>query len=109
MTCEQPTPAQRITAAQDLAAAICAAFGRTVPGVEADLADGSAERTLVEGSLDADLLVLGSVSPPAPVGTRSALLVLAGLEIGRPLPSRPDGMASYAVHGCGTAGERHGL
>jgi hypothetical protein len=63
----------------------------------------------VEGSLDADRLVLGSVSPQAHVGTRSALFVLANLDTGRLLPSRPDGVASCAVQAYGTPDERHGV
>jgi nucleotide-binding universal stress UspA family protein len=141
MTAEQPTPAQqRNVASQDLAATMNAAFGTTLPaGVETELAEGSAERTLVEQSLNADLLVLGAVTQPAlldspigpvvrtclshahcpvvvvnadagcsddhqPAGTRSALPAPASLDAGRLLPSRPDGMASYAVQGCGAPG-----
>jgi nucleotide-binding universal stress UspA family protein len=74
MTAQQPTLAQqRIDAGQDLAATMNAAFGTLLPAdVETELAEGSAERTLVEQSLHADLLVLGAVSPQAsldsPVG-----------------------------------------
>jgi nucleotide-binding universal stress UspA family protein len=143
MTAQQPTLAQqRAIASQDLAATMTAAFGAVLPaGFESELAEGSAERTLVEQSLNADLLVLGAVSPPAPLdspvgpvvrtclshahcpvvvvnadadcsddhqpsGTLPALPVPASLGTGRLLPSRPDGIASYAVQGCGA---RHGL
>jgi nucleotide-binding universal stress UspA family protein len=138
MTAEQPTPAQQRTgASQDLAATVNAAFGTTWPaGVETELTEGNAERTLVEQSLHADLLVLGAVSPPAPLGgtvgpvvrtclthahcpvvvvnadadcsddhqpagAHPALPAPAGLDTGWLLPARPDGMASYAVQGCG--------
>jgi nucleotide-binding universal stress UspA family protein len=69
MTAQHPTLAQqRNAASQDLAVTMNAAFGTTLPaGVEAELAEGSAERTLVEQSLNADLLVLGAVSLQAPL------------------------------------------
>jgi nucleotide-binding universal stress UspA family protein len=138
MTAQQPTLAQqRSIASQELAAAMNAAFGTTLPaGFETELAEGSAERTLVEQSLNADLLVLGAVSPQAsldspvgpvvrtclshahcpvvvvnadadcsdghqPAGTQPALPAPASLDTARLLSTRPDGMASYAVRGCG--------
>jgi nucleotide-binding universal stress UspA family protein len=65
------TPAQQCAAAgEGLAAAMRAAFGDVIPdGVATELAEGTAERTLVDLSADADLLVLGSATPAAgPVG-----------------------------------------
>jgi nucleotide-binding universal stress UspA family protein len=57
---------QRGAACAGLAAAMWAAFGAMVPdAVAAELTEGTAERTLVDLSADADLLVLGSGSPAA--------------------------------------------
>ncbi len=59
---------QRAAASQELAAAMRAAFGPATPdGVVAELAEGVAERTLIERSAAADLLVLGATPPPTPV------------------------------------------
>jgi nucleotide-binding universal stress UspA family protein len=66
-----PTPdQQRGAATAELAAEVRAAFGAVVPDeVAAELKEGTAGRTLVDLSADADLLVLGSGSPAAdPVG-----------------------------------------
>ncbi|MDQ2876841.1 MAG: universal stress protein [Actinomycetota bacterium] len=55
---------QRGAACEGLAAEVRATFGEMVPdAVAAELKEGMAERTLVELSADADLLVLGSGSP----------------------------------------------
>jgi nucleotide-binding universal stress UspA family protein len=55
---------QRGAARAELAAQVQAAFGTVVPdGVAAELREGIAERTLVDLSADADLLVLGYGSP----------------------------------------------
>jgi nucleotide-binding universal stress UspA family protein len=64
------TPAQRRAVASDsLASQLRAAFGTALPcGVEAELAEGTAERVLVDRSAKADLLVLGSTSAPGPGG-----------------------------------------
>ena len=60
---------QRAIARRDLAAALRAAFGSAVPnGVAGELVEGAAERTLVDRSAGADLLVLGATSPPSLVG-----------------------------------------
>ena len=69
MTAQQPTlEQQRANASQDLTATMNDAFGITLPSdFETELAEGSAEQTLVEQSLKADLLVLGAVSPPASI------------------------------------------
>jgi nucleotide-binding universal stress UspA family protein len=141
MSAERLTLAQqRTVASQDLAATMRAAFGTALPpGIEAELTEGRAERTLVEQSLNADLLVLGAVSPPAPPGgpvgpvvrtclnrahcpvvvvnadadcsddhqpasAPSARSRAATLDAAQLLPSRPDGMASYAIQGCGVRG-----
>jgi nucleotide-binding universal stress UspA family protein len=57
---------QRGAATAELAAEVRAAFGAVVPDeVAAELTEGSAGRTLVDLSADADLLVLGSGSPAA--------------------------------------------
>jgi nucleotide-binding universal stress UspA family protein len=57
---------QRGAASEGLAAAVRATFGAMVPdAVGAELREGHAERTLVDLSADAGLLVLGSGSPPA--------------------------------------------
>jgi len=60
------TPAQqRAAARQGLAALMCSVLGSVTPdGVAAELAEGVAERTLVDRSAGADLLVLGSAAPP---------------------------------------------
>jgi nucleotide-binding universal stress UspA family protein len=65
--CDHPTPAQqRAAASLVLEASIQAAFGAARPdGVMAELAEGRAERTLIDQSLDADLLVLGETLPAA--------------------------------------------
>jgi len=63
---------QRTIASRDLAAAMRAMFGPAMPdGVVAELAEGMPERTLVDRSAAADLLVLGASSQPTPAG-RSA-------------------------------------
>jgi nucleotide-binding universal stress UspA family protein len=64
------TPGQRRSAAcEGLAATMRATFGSETPdGVAAELAEGIAERTLVDLSADADLLVLGSTSPTTQTG-----------------------------------------
>jgi nucleotide-binding universal stress UspA family protein len=60
---------QRSAAGAELAAAMRAAFGSACPaGVTAELTRGNAERTLVDRSADADLLVLGSGPPPGSAG-----------------------------------------
>jgi nucleotide-binding universal stress UspA family protein len=57
---------QRGAACEGLAAEVRATFGEMVPdAVAAELKEGIAERTLVDLSADADLLVLGSGSPAA--------------------------------------------
>jgi nucleotide-binding universal stress UspA family protein len=57
---------QRGAATAELTAEVRTAFGAAVPDeVAAELAEGSAGRTLVDLSADADLLVLGSGSPAA--------------------------------------------
>jgi nucleotide-binding universal stress UspA family protein len=65
--CDHPTPdQQRAAASLVLAASIQAAFGAAMPdGVMAELTEGRAERTLIDQSLDADLLVLGETLPAA--------------------------------------------
>ena len=60
---------QRSRAASELAAAVQEAFGARPPdNVTVELAEGTAERALVDRSAGADLLVLGSKSPPSPAG-----------------------------------------
>ena len=67
---------QRAAAGAGLASQLRTAFGCVCPaGVAAELADGAAERTLVDRSAGADLLVLGSASPPGS----------SGRSIGRPV------------------------
>jgi nucleotide-binding universal stress UspA family protein len=67
---------QRAAASRELAAAMHAAFGPATPDdVVAELAEGLAERTLVERSAAADLLVLGATAPPTPaVGAVGAVV-----------------------------------
>ena len=56
---------QRAVASAGLAALMRGTFGSVVPaGVTAELAEGVAERTLIDRSAAADLLVLGSAAPP---------------------------------------------
>lgn len=60
---------QRARAASELAAAVRKAFGAVPPdNVTVELAEGTAERALVDRSAGADLLVLGSKSPPSLAG-----------------------------------------
>src|SRR5262249_24156422 len=68
-----PTGEEELASARDgLAAAIRAEFGPATPdGVTAEMAEGVAERVLVDRSADADLLVLG-VSTPTWMAGRSA-------------------------------------
>src|ERR1700759_126866 len=82
MTAKQPTPGeQRTGASHDLAATVSAAFGATLPtGFETELAEGSAERTLVEQSLNADLLVLGAVSRLASIDSPIGPVVRTSLS-----------------------------
>jgi nucleotide-binding universal stress UspA family protein len=63
----RPAPGQqRDAAGEELAALMCATFGSPVPeGVTMELAQGNAERLLVDCSAEADLLVLGSAAPAA--------------------------------------------
>jgi nucleotide-binding universal stress UspA family protein len=65
----RPTPAQQCAAAgAGLADLVRESFGERVPAwVTTELAQGVAERVLVARSGGADLLVLGSASPPAPL------------------------------------------
>jgi nucleotide-binding universal stress UspA family protein len=65
--CDHPTAAQqRAAASLILDKSIQAAFGAAMPdGVMAELTEGRAERTLIDQSLDADLLVLGETLPAA--------------------------------------------
>jgi nucleotide-binding universal stress UspA family protein len=65
--CDHPTPAQqRAAASLVLEASMQAAFGAAMPdGVVAELTEGRPERTLIDQSLDADLLVLGETLPAA--------------------------------------------
>ena len=58
---------QRLRAHGDLSAVIFAAFGCKAPaGVTQELAEGPAERVLIDRSLDAGLLVLGAIAPQSP-------------------------------------------
>jgi len=60
---------QQARAASELAATVREAFGARPPdNVIVELAEGKAERALVERSAGADLLVLGSKSPPSLAG-----------------------------------------
>jgi nucleotide-binding universal stress UspA family protein len=63
-----PTDEQeRLQARCDLAAAVRAVFGSETPaGVIQELAEGVAERVLVDRSRGAGLLVLGAVAPQSP-------------------------------------------
>ena len=72
---------QREAASKSLAALMRAEFGTEAPaGVMAELAQGTAERTLVDRSAGADLLVLGSESPPAATGRSIGPVVRACLS-----------------------------
>jgi nucleotide-binding universal stress UspA family protein len=72
---------QRAVARQDLAAALCATFGSPAPiGVAAELVKGVAERTLVDLSAGADLLVLGATSRPALSGCSAGPVIRACLS-----------------------------
>jgi nucleotide-binding universal stress UspA family protein len=72
---------QREAASQGLAALIRAEFGTETPaGVTAELARGTAERTLVDRSAGADLLVLGSESPPTAAGRSIGPVIRACLS-----------------------------
>jgi nucleotide-binding universal stress UspA family protein len=65
-----PTDEQeRLRASADLAAVIFAVFGGQAPaGVTQELAEGPAERVLIDRSQDAGLLVLGAIAPQSPGG-----------------------------------------
>ncbi len=78
----QPTRAQQREAASDgLAALVRTEFGSETPdGVTTELAQGIAERTLVDRSAGADLLVLGSASRPTPAGRSIGPVIRACLS-----------------------------
>jgi nucleotide-binding universal stress UspA family protein len=63
-----PTAEQeRLRALAELAAVVRAAFGSEAPvDVTQELAEGAAERVLIDRSLGAGLLVLGAVAPQSP-------------------------------------------
>jgi nucleotide-binding universal stress UspA family protein len=72
---------QRAAASEELTALIRTSFGSVFPaGVTAELAEGAAERTLVDRSAGADLLVLGSASSAAPIGRSIGPVVRACLS-----------------------------
>ena len=72
---------QREAAGEALAALVRTEFGTETPaGVTAELARGIAERTLVDRSAGADLLVLGSASPPIPAGRSIGPVIRACLS-----------------------------
>jgi nucleotide-binding universal stress UspA family protein len=73
--------AQRAAARHGLQALMREVFGSVTPdGVTAELAHGMAERTLVDLSSGADLLVLGSASPMAEAGELIGPVVRACLS-----------------------------
>jgi nucleotide-binding universal stress UspA family protein len=80
-----PTGDEEQAAARDsLAAAMQAEFGPATPdGVTAELAEGVAERVLVDQSADADLLVLGVTSPAWLAGRSAGPVVRACLARAR--------------------------
>lgn len=72
---------QRDAASKALAALVRTEFGTEAPAaVTAELAHGIAERTLVDWSAGADLLVLGSASPPTSAGRSIGPVIRACLS-----------------------------
>jgi nucleotide-binding universal stress UspA family protein len=72
---------QRECAGASLAGLIRATFGHQVPAwVTAELAQGVAERVLVDRSAGADLLVLGSAAPPSPTARSIGPVIRACLS-----------------------------